>query len=112
MSRQLLAFKRGPTVEGRLDDLSFEITDDRVHLAIGDLEGIRTAGFSWDEWRDFGRPRRARDRMDRRRTPLRTRAARATRARSHERKHAAEQVLRTLLPHRATRSSYSIGTGS
>ncbi len=53
MSRQLLAFKRGPTVEGRLDDLSFEITDDRVHLAIGDLEGIRTAWFSWDEWRDF-----------------------------------------------------------
>ena len=55
MRRQLLAFKRGPTVEGRLDDFSFEITDDRVHLAIGDLEGIRTAGFSWDEWRDFGR---------------------------------------------------------
>lgn len=50
--RQLLAFKRPPTVELRLDDLSAEIRDDRVHLAIGT---DATAWFSWDEWRDFAR---------------------------------------------------------
>ncbi len=50
-SRQLLAFKRGPTVDIMLDDLIVEVRDDRVHLA--------TAGgteyLSWDEWRDFAR---------------------------------------------------------
>ena len=49
-SRQLLAFKRGPTVEIRLDDLIVEVKGDRVHF------GIATGGteyLSWAEWRDF-----------------------------------------------------------
>lgn len=45
--RQLLAFKRGPTVEIRRDELIVEVRDNRVHFA--------TAGgaeyLSWDEWR-------------------------------------------------------------
>jgi hypothetical protein len=49
--RQLLAFKRGPTVDIRLGDLVVEVTDDRVHLGIAD----ETEYFSWEEWRDFGR---------------------------------------------------------
>lgn len=51
-SRQLLAFKRGPTVDIRLGDLIVEVRDDRVHL------GIATGGtefLSWEEWRDFAR---------------------------------------------------------
>lgn len=49
--RQLLAFKRGPTVGIRLGDLIVEVTDDRVHLGISD----GTEYLSWDEWRDFAR---------------------------------------------------------
>ncbi|HEU5216828.1 MAG TPA: hypothetical protein VFU30_14960 [Gaiellaceae bacterium] len=49
--RQLLAFKRGPTVDIRLDDLTVEVRDDRVHLGIAD----GTEYLSWEEWRDFGR---------------------------------------------------------
>lgn len=49
--RQLLAFKRGPTVDIRLDDLIVKVRDDRVVLAIGDGSEY----FSWEEWRDFAR---------------------------------------------------------
>lgn len=49
MNRQLLAFKRAPTVELQIEDLGVEVRANRVHLAIGD----ETAWFSWDEWRDF-----------------------------------------------------------
>jgi hypothetical protein len=50
-SRQLLAFKRGPTVDIRLDDLVVGVRDGRVHLATaGDSEYL-----SWEEWRDFAR---------------------------------------------------------
>jgi hypothetical protein len=49
--RQLLAFKRGPTVDIRLEDLIVQVTDDRVHLGIA--EG--TEYLSWEEWRDFAR---------------------------------------------------------
>lgn len=49
--RHLLAFKRGPTVDIRLGDLTVEVTDDRVHLGIA--EG--TEYLSWEEWRDFAR---------------------------------------------------------
>ena len=45
--RQLLVFKRGPTVDIRLDDLTVEVRDDRVHLGIAD----GTEYFSWEEWR-------------------------------------------------------------
>lgn len=48
-SRQLLAFKRGPTVDIRLDDLSVEVTDNRVHFGIAG----GTEYLSWKEWRDF-----------------------------------------------------------
>lgn len=51
--RQLLAFKRAPTVELRLEDLSIEVRDDRVFLSSG-VDGI-DAWFSWDEWRDLAR---------------------------------------------------------
>lgn len=47
--RQLLAFKRAPTVELRLDDIGLEVRNGRVLLSVGD-EG---AWFSWDEWRDL-----------------------------------------------------------
>jgi hypothetical protein len=50
-SRQLLAFKRGPTVDIRLGDLIVEVRDDRVHLGVAD----GTEYFSWEEWRDFAR---------------------------------------------------------
>jgi hypothetical protein len=49
--RQLLAFKRAPTVELRLEDLSIEVRDDRVVLAIG-IDVLGT-WFSWAEWRDL-----------------------------------------------------------
>jgi hypothetical protein len=49
--RQLLAFKRGPTVDIRLDDLVVEVRGDRVHF---DIAG-GTEYLSWDEWRDFSR---------------------------------------------------------
>jgi hypothetical protein len=51
-SRQLLAFKRGPTVDLRLDDLIVEVKDHRVGF------GIATGGteyLSWEEWRDLAR---------------------------------------------------------
>lgn len=51
--RQLLAFKRAPTVELRLEDLYIEVRDDRVVLSSG-IEGV-DAWFSWDEWRDLAR---------------------------------------------------------
>jgi hypothetical protein len=51
--RRLLAFKRAPTVELRFEDMSIEVTDDRVRLSSG-VEGI-DAWFSWDEWRDLVR---------------------------------------------------------
>jgi len=47
--RQLLAFKRGPTVDIRLDHLTVEVRDDRVHLGVAD----GTEYLSWEEWRDF-----------------------------------------------------------
>jgi hypothetical protein len=50
-SRQLLAFKRGPTVDIRLDELIVEVRDDRVHLSVA--KG--TEYLSWEEWRDFAR---------------------------------------------------------
>lgn len=50
-SRLLLAFKRGPTVDLQLDDLSAEVRGGRVHLTIRD-EGEY---FSWQEWNDFVR---------------------------------------------------------
>jgi len=53
VSRQLLAFKRAPTVELRFDDLHIEVRDDRVLLAAGVDE--LGAWFSWDEWRDLAR---------------------------------------------------------
>ena len=48
-SRQLLAFKRGPTVDIRLDDLLVEVRGDRVHFGIAG----GTEYLSWEEWRDF-----------------------------------------------------------
>lgn len=51
MSRQLLAFKQGPTVELRLDRTSIEVRDNRVLLMVDDPE----TWFSWDEWRDLAR---------------------------------------------------------
>jgi hypothetical protein len=51
--RQLLAFKRAPTVELQLEDLSIEVRDDRVFLSSG-VDGI-DAWFSWEEWRDLAR---------------------------------------------------------
>ena len=52
-SRQLLAFKRGPTVDLRLDDLIVEVTEGRVRLTIG-RDGA-SEHFSRAEWRDFVR---------------------------------------------------------
>lgn len=49
MRRQLLAFKRGPTVDITLDDLIAQVKDDSVHLAIA----VGTEYLSWAEWRDF-----------------------------------------------------------
>lgn len=51
--RRLLAFKRAPTVELRLEDLRVEVRDDRVVL-FGGTDGL-DAWFSWEEWRDFAR---------------------------------------------------------
>jgi hypothetical protein len=51
MSRKLLAFKRAPTVELRLDDTTVEVRDGRVLLSRGD----DATWFSWDEWRDLTR---------------------------------------------------------
>jgi hypothetical protein len=54
MSRQLLAFKRGPTVEIRIGDLGVLIEsgrEGRIHLEFGES----SAYLSWDEWRDFSR---------------------------------------------------------
>jgi hypothetical protein len=49
--RQLLAFKRAPTVELRFEDLSIEVRDDRVVLSAGaDMLG---EWFTWEEWRDL-----------------------------------------------------------
>jgi hypothetical protein len=50
-SRQLLAFKRGPTVDIRLDDLIVEVRGNRVNFGIAG----GTEYLSWDEWRDFSR---------------------------------------------------------
>jgi hypothetical protein len=49
MSRRLLAFRVGPTVELRLDDISLEVRDGRVLLALSD----DVIWFSWEEWRDL-----------------------------------------------------------
>lgn len=51
--RQLLAFKRAPTVEVRLEDLNIEVRDNRVLLSSG-VDGVE-AWFSWEEWRDLSR---------------------------------------------------------
>lgn len=51
MSRQLLAFKRAPTVELRIDEIDVEVKDDRVLISVGD----GSAWMSWGEWRDLAR---------------------------------------------------------
>lgn len=51
--RQLLAFKRAPTVELRLEDVGVEVRPDRVVFSAGG--DSFDAWFSWDEWRDFAR---------------------------------------------------------
>lgn len=51
--RQLLAFKRAPTVELRLEDLSIEVRHDRVVLSAG--ADVLDAWLSWEEWRDLAR---------------------------------------------------------
>jgi hypothetical protein len=51
MSRpRLLAFKRGPTVDIRLDDLIVEVKENRVLLTVDGLEYL-----TWEEWSDFVR---------------------------------------------------------
>jgi hypothetical protein len=51
--RQLLAFKRAPTVELRFENMTVEVKDDRVVLSAGaDALG---SWFSWEEWRDLAR---------------------------------------------------------
>jgi len=51
--RQLLAFKRGPSVDLQFEDLSIEVREDRVVVSAGvDALG---AWFSWAEWRDLAR---------------------------------------------------------
>lgn len=51
--RQLLAFKRAPTVELRLEDLDIEVRQDRVLLTTRD--DTVGAWFAWEEWRDLAR---------------------------------------------------------
>jgi hypothetical protein len=53
MARQLLAFKRAPTVELRFEDLQIEVRNNRV-LLVAATDGLE-AWFSWDEWRDLAR---------------------------------------------------------
>ena len=50
-NRQLLAFKRGPTVDIRLNDLIVDVRDDRVHFGLAG----GTEYLSWEEWRDVAR---------------------------------------------------------
>jgi hypothetical protein len=54
MSRQLLAFKRVPTVELRFEDLNIEVKPDRVVLSTAADDELH-AWFSWEEWRDLAR---------------------------------------------------------
>lgn len=53
MSRQLLAFKRAPTVELRIDNFQVEVREHRVVLS--DLQEGDFVWFTWEEWRDFAR---------------------------------------------------------
>ncbi len=52
MGRQLLAFKRAPTVELQLDNFHVEVREHRVVLSAG---GENIEWFSWEVWRDFAR---------------------------------------------------------
>jgi hypothetical protein len=51
MWRQLLAFKRAPTVDLRIEGIDVEVRDDRVLIETG----YGSAWLSWDEWRDLAR---------------------------------------------------------
>jgi len=47
---KLLAFKRAPSVELRLDRLSIEVKKERVFVSISGADDV---WLSWDEWRDL-----------------------------------------------------------
>lgn len=51
--RQLLAFKRAPTAELRLEDLHIEVRQNRILLSAG-VDSL-DAWLSWEEWRDLAR---------------------------------------------------------